>query len=447
MRPIPLALAVQAVFAFAATAQESIEQKVAAMLQKIDAAALRQSNEDLVGFETRNIYSRTDSSTVGTGAARTYMFDKLKALEALSGGRLTVTREEYAVDGRSGPATAVNIVATLTGTTDPDRIYIVGGHYDSRNSNGGDGENLAPGANDDGSGTVLVMEACRVMCETPFAATIKFVCYDGEEQGLLGSGAHAEALSAAGANVDGMITNDIVGNTLGMDGVVRRTYIRAFSYAETGNDSTGRSLARAISFAGKRHVSDFEVMLIYRGDRFGRGGDHRSFFNAGYPGVRMTEPREDYSRQHQNVTERDGQPYGDLPGWVDFDYLARVTAVNVAALAELASAPAAPASVNARGSRQSYDTNLTWSPIEGVDDYELVWRLTTSADWEGAQLLEDVEARAPQARRGGGRGRGNAATPVMAATLVGVPIDDMVVGVRAVAADGSRSRVTTPRER
>ena len=468
---ITLALAVQGIVPLAVAAQDPIADKVAVMIEKIDPAELRRSLEDLVGFKTRNIYSRTDSETEGTGAARSYMEAKLRALIPQSGGRLTVAREEYRVTGRGGEALAVNIVATLRGTTDPDRLYVVGGHYDSINGDR-DSESLAPGANDDGSGTVLVMEACRVMCETPFAGTIIFVCYDGEEQGLLGSRAHAEALSGAGAVVDGMITNDIVGNTLGMDGAVRNTYIRTFSYAETGNDSTGRSLARAASFAGDRHVRDFDVMLIYRGDRFGRGGDHRSFFNAGYPAVRMTEPREDYSRQHQNVTERDGRPYGDVIEYVDFDYLAKVTAVNVATLAELASAPPAPTGVRIRGSRQSYDTNVTWNPVEGVDDYELVWRLTTSPDWEGAQLFEDLEARPPgrsgrrrgqggrgaQGReggqgRGGGRGgrqgrrgRGGNA-PVMTATLEGVCIDDTVVGVRSVGADGSRSRVSTQIER
>jgi hypothetical protein len=458
---IPLALVVQGILALAADAQDPIADKVAVMIEKINPAELRQSLEDLVGFKTRNIYSRTDSKTEGTGAARSYMEAKLRALIPQSGGRLTVAREEFLVDGRGGPATAVNIVATLRGTTDPDRIYVVGGHYDSINRNGRDGEELAPGANDDGSGTVLVMEACRVMCETPFAGTIVFVCYDGEEQGLLGSRSHAEALASAGANVDGMITNDIVGNTLGMDGAIRNSYIRTFSYAETGNDSTGRSLARAASFAGDRHVRDFDVMLIYRGDRFGRGGDHRSFFSNGFPAVRMTEPREDYSRQHQNVTERDGRPYGDVIEYVDFDYLAKVTAVNVATLAELASAPPAPTGVRARGSRQSYDTNLTWNAVEGVVDYELVWRLTTSPDWEGAQLFENLEARVPQGRRGasrrrggtgrqgaqGGRRGGRDGAPVMTATLVGICIDDMVVGVRSVGADGSRSRVSTPPER
>ncbi len=336
--------------------------------------------------------------------------------------------------GMPNEVAVVNVIATLPGATDPERVYVLGGHYDSRNSNGADGDADAPGANDDGSGTAAVLEVCRLLCDREFAATLVFACYDGEEQGLLGSQIHAEALQAAEVQVDGMVTNDIVGNSLGMDGVRRDGYVRVFSYAPVGNDSLGRSLARAASWAARR-VDGFDVKLVFRGDRYGRGGDHRSFFDAGFPSVRFSEPREDYSRQHQDVTERDGRPYGDLPEFMDFDYLARVASLDAELFAELATAPRPPARVRVGGAQQAYDTEVSFDQIEGAVAYEVVWRDTTSPDWEAARRFA-----ADELRFGGGR------VTTASVTLQGVCIDDVVVGVRTVAADGSRSRVTAAPE-
>ena len=414
------------------TRPTSINAKVAGMIQKLDAKDLKKTIHDLVGFGTRHVASATDSKERGTGAARSYLEARMKSFIAQSGGRLSVARESFKMPSRrvGGDVEVVNIVATLMGTTDPDRVYVVGGHYDSRNGNGRDGRNDAPGANDDGSGTAVAVELCRVMSTSEFVATIKFVCYDGEEIGLLGSGAHAKALAEDEVKVDGMITNDIVGNTLGMDGVRRTGYLRCFSYAATRNDSRGRSLARAASLAARRHVDGLVVKLIYRGDRYGRGGDHKPFHAQGYPSIRFTEPREDYSRQHQNVTKKDGRPYGDVLEYVDFDYLAKVAEVNLALLAELASAPPAPARAFARGARDSYAVNLSWTPVPGVKRYEVVWRQTTTPDWEHSKVIERPE-----------RGRRGVGT-----LLADVCLDDVVVGVRCVGEDGSRSRVTTPPE-
>lgn len=415
-------------------AQADIERQVAAMTRQVEAQNLRQTVETLVGFGSRHVLSGGEATPRGTDAARAFLERELKALIPRSDGRLSVARESFVVSARrlGREIEVVNIVATLRGVSDPDRIYIVGGHYDSINGNNKDAANAAPGANDDGSGTSVVLEACRVMCEVPFAATILFVCYDGEEMGLLGSTKHAEALRAADAHVDGMITNDIVGNTLGMDGVRRTGYLRCFSYAPRGNDSSGRSLARAASFAVARHLEDIELRLVYRGDRFGRGGDHRPFMSEGYPAVRFTEPREDYSRQHKDVTERDGRPYGDLPEFMDFDYLARVCRINVATLAELAAAPRPPQRVRVSGARDAYDTHVSWRASEGVAGYEAVWRPTVEADWTGSRL---VSGAASSSGRGGLR-----------AVLEALCLDDSVVGVRSVGADGSRSRAITPPE-
>jgi hypothetical protein len=401
------------------------QDQVGTLLRAIDQQNLERTVRALVACGTRHVLSATEGAR-GTGAARDLLQQQLEACVAGSGGRLSVGREAYKVqNARLGrEIEVVNVVARLRGTNDPERIYVVGGHYDSINSDGRDATRDAPGANDDASGTAVVVEACRVLSRHPFPATLLFVCYDGEEQGLVGSGAHAKALAAAGARVDGMITNDIVGNTRGMDGKTYDGWLRCFSYSARGNDSTSRSLARAATRAAREHVAGFDVRLVLRGDRYGRGGDHRSFFNEGFPAIRFSEPREDYSRQHKDVSERDGKPYGDLPEFVDFGYLGKVCAVNVALLAELASAPPPPSQLTVSGTRDRYAIDLRWPEVPGVAGYELVWRLTTAPDWEHALRVD-----------AGGRHR-----------LDELGLDDVVVGVRSVGADGSRSRVTAPPE-
>ncbi len=420
-----------------ANARDAIQARVARMLADVDAARIEATVRKLCSFGSRHPLSATDSATTGTGAARRWLRAQYEEIVTTANGRLAVDLQEVTVPcrrrGMPEEITLVNVIATLRGTTDPERVYVVGGHYDSRNSTGSDGEGRAPGAVDDASGTAVALEACRVMARHEFAATVVFVAYDGEEQGLLGSKAHAAALAEAGTKVDGMITCDIVGNTTGMDGKTYDRYVRCFSYAPTGNDSFGRSMARACSFAQRRHVGDeLAVKLIYRGDRYGRGGDHRPFFDQGFPAVRMTEPREDFSRQHQDITMRDGKEYGDLPDYADFGYTARVTKVVVATLAELASAPPPPLVRGARLRRDAYDTEVFFVPPAGVTDFEFVWRETTAADWTHVVPRDDITM---------GEGRGT-----VSARLPDVCLDDVVVGVRSVGADGSRSRVATPPE-
>ncbi|MEM7199544.1 MAG: M28 family peptidase [Planctomycetota bacterium] len=424
-------------------AQEpAIDAAVARLVAQVDAARLRTTVEDLVGFTTRHVASATQAPTAGTGAARSYLEARFRELIEPSGGRLQVARHVYPVTSRrlEREVEIVNVIAVLPGTSDPERTYVIGGHYDSRNGDPRDGARAAPGANDDASGTAAVLEACRVLCAEPLAATVVFCCYDGEEMGLLGSTEHARDLANAEARVDGMITNDIVGNTMGIDGVRRDGYVRCFSYARIGADSSGRSLARAARWAA-RHVEGLDVMLVFRGDRYGRGGDHRPFFQNGYPGVRFTEPREDYSRQHQNLTERNGRRYGDLPDYMDFDYLKSVCALDVAILAELAWAPPPPASVRVRGARDAYDVAVAWqapdipdeaSAATGALRYELLWRATTAADWEHRRVVEG----AADAQRPGW----------LAAVLPEVCLDDVVVGVRTLGSNGARSRAVTPPE-
>lgn len=421
----------------APASQDPIAARIAAAVAEVDAARIEATVRKLCSFGTRHVLSRTDSETEGTGAARRWLQAEYEKVAAASDGRMTVRRQAATVpclrNGMPREVEVVNVIATLRGTTDPGRIYVVGGHYDSRNSSGADGEGAAPGAVDDASGTAVALEAARVLASQRLAATVLFVAYDGEEQGLLGSKAHAAFLADAGASVDGMITCDIVGNTTGMDGNTYDGFVRCFSYAPTGNDSFGRSMARAVSRAGRRYVDGFDVKLIYRGDRYGRGGDHRSFFDQGYPAVRLTEPREDFSRQHQDVRPKDGKPYGDLPDYADFAYSAKVARVVVATLYELASAPPPPLVSTARLARDAYDTQLVFKLPEGVTRCEFVWRETTEADW--THVMPMVEAD-PQPTRSGR----------LLARMPGVCLDDVVVGVRTISADGARSRVATPPE-
>ncbi|MBL8753937.1 MAG: M20/M25/M40 family metallo-hydrolase [Planctomycetes bacterium] len=415
----------------------TIQKVVAEVLGTIDPARLDATVRTLAGFGTRHVLSRTDSDTEGTGAARKWLRAQYEALAAVSGGRLSVALQEETVPcarpNMPRQVPIVNVIATLRGTTEPDRVYVVGGHYDSRNSVGEDGKGAAPGAVDDASGTAVALEACRVLATRSFPATLVFVAYDGEEQGCIGSAAHAKALAASGVVVDGMIGCDIVGNTLGMDGARYDKHLRCFSYAPSGNDSHGRSLARAATFAARTHVPEFGVKLIQRGDRYGRGGDHRSFFDQGVPAVRFSEPREDFSRQHQNLVERDGKPYGDVPEFADPAYMANVTRVVVATLCELASAPPPPRVVSAQLRRDRYDTELVFEPPAGCERFEFVWRETTEPDWTHTIDMATAKPRATASRR-------------LLATFPGVCLDDVVVGVRSVGADGSRSRTATPPE-
>jgi hypothetical protein len=461
MKPLPVAVPLLALLAALLPCQEvapipaaapkqaaaPLKERIAAALAAVDAARIEATVRTLVGFGTRHVLSRTDSDTEGTGAARKWLQSQFEAIAQQSGGRLVVSLQAETVPcarrGMPNEVPIVNVIARLEGTSDAGRVYVIGGHYDSINSRGNDGTAPAPGAVDDASGTAVALEACRVMSQMPLAATVIFVAFDGEEQGLLGSAAHAKSLAGADTRVDGMIGCDIVGNTLGMDGVRYDRHVRCFSYAPSGNDSLGRSMARAVSYAAATHLPDFGVKLILRGDRYGRGGDHRSFFDQGYPAVRLTEPREDFSRQHQNITERDGKPYGDVPEYADFGYMANVTRVVVATLAELASAPPPPLVIRAQLRRDRYDTEIDYELPPGVDRCEFVWRETTAADW--THSIDMATAKPTEARgraedlehRRGSRWR---------ATLQGVCLDDAVVGVRSVGPDGSRSRVATPPE-
>jgi Zn-dependent M28 family amino/carboxypeptidase len=279
-------------------------------------------------------------------------------------------------------ADLVNVFGFLPGRRkdSPARTYVVSGHYDSRASGRFDATSFAPGADDDASGTAIVLEHARVMSQFEFEANLVFLCVSGEEQGLLGANHFAEQAVEDGLVIDGMITNDIVGGVLGGNGVEDAKTIRVFSGAE-GQDSASRELARLVFDVGARYVPDARIQLIYRLDRYGRGGDHIPFHERGVPAVRFTEANEHYDRQHQDVREEDGVQYGDLPEFVSPAYMALVARVNAATLANLALAPPPPTAVELRGAMR-YDALLRWQAADANAQHFVVWRETTSPRWE-----------------------------------------------------------------
>ena len=415
------------------------------ILSDISAARVESNIRKLVSFGTRNSLSETDDPKRGIGAARRWIKSELERCGA--GTRMKVEFDTHHVDSGSRiprPVDFVNVVATIPGTQAESRArtYVVSGHYDSMPTDPVDGKSDAPGANDDASGTAVAMELACTLSHYDLDATVILMAVSGEEQGLYGSTGFAKAARAANMDIAGMITNDIVGNTRAPDGSLHRDRLRLFAQGvppvkelppevlqalRTGgeNDLPTRQLARAIQEAASKHVKDLRVDVIWRLDRYLRGGDHYPFVEAGYPAVRMTEPVEDWRHQHQDVRVENGVQYGDLPEFVDFEYVAQVARVNAAAIATLASAPAAPRDVQMEALRLEPDTTLRWAPNREPDlaGYRIVWRSTTAAQWEHMKDVGQVER----------------------ATLTGVSKDDFVFGVQAVDREGNVSPATYPR--
>ncbi|CAN5333903.1 M20/M25/M40 family metallo-hydrolase [soil metagenome] len=378
---------------------------LAELLVDIDPQRIRTTVETLASFKTRHTLSDPANETAGIGAARRWIESQFKNYAAAGDGRLQVEMQEVRINQPServpAPVTLVNVIATLPSVSGPakDRVYIVSGHYDSRNLDPMDAVNAAPGANDDASGVAAVMEIARVLSRSKFDATIVFVCFAGEEQGLLGSAAFAEKAKAEGWNIVGVLNNDIIGNTRGGNRVSDDRRVRVFSEGVPStesamqlqarqsnggeNDGASRQLARFIKEIGELYVPGFNVSLVYRRDRFGRGGDHIPFLRQGFPAVRLTEPNEDFSRQHQNVTSRFARPYGDVPEFVDYEYIASVARVNAAVLANLAAAPASPQGVTMSG-EPAYDTAIRWQrdPNLELAGYAILVRETSSPTWQ-----------------------------------------------------------------
>jgi peptidase M28-like protein len=418
------------------------------ILGEISAANIEAVMRKLVGFGTRHTLSSQDDPARGIGAAWRWIKEEMDRYSRESGGRLIVTTDEFIQQPtqRVPQSTkVVNVVATLPGSQpeSKDRVYVVSGHYDSCVCSQGmtDATSDAPGASDDASGTAVVMEMARVMSKYQFDATLVFLAVAGEEQGLLGATHWAEEAKKKELNVAAMFTNDIVGNTLGGAGVKDNARVRVFSEgvptteteAETRirqlnggeNDGPSRQLARYIKEAAERYLNNFEVTLVFRRDRYGRGGDHNAFLQRGYPAVRFTEPNEAFTRQHQRVREEDGVKYGDVIEMVDFPYIAQVARVNAAAMASMALAPASPSGVSFKSSRQEYNTTLTWKANAEPDvaGYRVVWRETYQPFW---QRVVDV---------------GNVTEYVMK----GLSKDDYFFAVQAIDKDGNASAPSFPK--
>lgn len=434
-------------FTFGAMAQPAVPKpnaEITKMMNEISAARLEADVRKLASFGTRNTLSAQDNPTRGIGAARDWLYAEFQKISEACGGCLTVEKQsfEQPVAPRiPKPTILTNVVATLKGTSDPDRIYIVSGHYDSMCTSPTDGECDAPGANDDASGTAAVVELARVMSKRKFDATIIFMAVAGEEQGLLGAAYFAEQAKQKGMNIEAMITNDIVGGVTTLKNSPHRNRLRIFAEGvpsdETQqqaatrrsvggeNDSQARQLARYIKEQSDRYMKDFRAWIIYRRDRFGRGGDHIPFLERGFAAVRFTEPDEDYTHQHQNVRTENGKFYGDTPEFVDYKFLANATRINLIALASIANAPAKPKNVGVVTGRLTNDTDLRWDANKDADiaGYEIAYRDTSAAEWTNFIPAGNVTSF----------------------TVKNMSKDNYFFGVRAVDKDGNRSPVVYPR--
>jgi len=428
-------------------AQHAPDRQIAEALKNVSAEHIRQLDEKLVSFGNRSTLSAASKDAIasgkGIGAAREWIRSEFERYSIACGGCLEVKTDDFiqaAGERVAAPTEIVNVYAVLRGS-DPEnakRIYLVTGHYDSRNSSNENTTDPAPGANDDASGTSVSLECARVLSKYRFPATIIFLTVAGEEQGLYGSQHFAKMAKAQGWQIEGVLNNDIVGGdkSPGQDPHTVRIFSEGVQVSATEqqmrliratgmeNDSSSRELARYIAETGKEYLPQtFQPTLIFRGDRFLRGGDHSSFNQQGFAAVRFTEFRENFHHQHQNVRTEDGVEYGDLPKFVDFDYLANVARLNAATLASLASAPAPPANPKLLTKELENDSQITWQPSPGglAASYEVLWRDTTAPEWQHVQSAGS-------------------------ATKVNLPVskDNVIFGVRAVGKSGDKSLVVIP---
>jgi hypothetical protein len=400
-------------------------------------ARLKADVDKLVSFGTRHTLSDPDNPTRGIGAARRWFASEMTKIGAQCGGCIKASTIERVFTVERAPK-GVNVVDVLgiQPGSDSNRVVIVQGHIDSRVTDVMNITSDAPGANDDASGVALVLEAARLLSHRKFKATIVYAALSGEEQGLLGGQLLADTAKERGWVVSAVLNNDIVGNTVGQNGTRVADRVRVFSEGiravETGpdqltrrgnggeDDGPSRALARAIDQVAEGIPGGLDVFVDRRPDRFGRGGDHEPFLKLGYPAVRFSVGIENYTQQHQDLRTENGVVYGDTSDKMDFPYLAKVTAINAATLARLADAPAAPVEVGLKGALGS-DTTVTWTPVRDAVGYRVHWRRNDKQGWTDHR---DVPA---------------AATETL---LKDVIVDDVFIGVSALASDGAESLVT-----
>jgi hypothetical protein len=416
-----------------------------ALAADVSAARIEQDIRTLVSFGTRHTLSETASETRGIGAARRWIEDEFNRISADCAGCLEVITISDVISGVPripDPTEVISVLAIQRGTLDPDRMAMMAGDIDSRVSDPLDGTSDSPGANDNASGLAGTIEAARVLSKKKFPGTIVYAALSGEEQGLFGGQIVAAYALENGWRIKAVLNNDMIGNIAGIDGVIDNSTALVFSegtrYVETADeartrrfsggevDSPSRNLARYIDRMADRFVPNLDVMMIYRLDRFGRGGHHRPFNEVGIPGVRIMETHEHYNRQHQDLRTEGGIEYGDVIEGVDFDYARKLTSLNVVTLAGLASAPPFPAGVEISGAVQP-STTLNWRIAAGdaaknLAGYKIYWRLTTDAQWTRDRYVGMVSAY----------------------TLENIVIDNYLFGVASVSKDGYESPVVFP---
>lgn len=421
------------------------DDRIRRLQAAVSAERIEVDIQTLAGFGTRHTLSETDSETRGVGAARRWIKEEFDQISAECGGCLEVFYVSDFVEGEPRipeRTEVVSVIALQRGRLDPERIVMMSGDIDSRVSDPLDGESDSPGANDNASGMAGVLEAARVLSKEKFAGTIAYAALSGEEQGLFGGKIVAQYALDNGWRVKAVLNNDMIGNIEGVDGVIENSTARVFSEGTratetpeearirrfTGGevDSPSRNLARYIDRQADRYVPNLDVIMIYRLDRFSRGGHHRPFNEAGMPGVRIMETHKNYNRQHQDLRIENGVEYGDVIEGVNFDYARKLTSLNVVTLAELAAAPPIPANVEISGA-VSPSTTLKWSRPEGraarnLAGYRVHWRRTDAPQWTHYVDVGDVTEH----------------------TLENIVIDNYFFGVSAIAKDGAQTPVVFP---
>jgi Zn-dependent M28 family amino/carboxypeptidase len=400
----------------------------------------------LVSFGTRHTLSDTTSDTRGIGAARRWIKAEFERISENCGGCLDVFYVSDMIEGTRRipePANVVNVIAIQRGTANPNRFVVMSGDIDSRVSDALDGESESPGANDNASGVAGVLESARVLTNYEFEGSIMYAALSGEEQGLFGGQILAAHAKEKGWDIKGVLNNDMIGNIQGINQVIDNTTARVFSegtrYVETEReatirrytggevDSPSRNLARYVDKMADLYIRNLDVMMIYRLDRFGRGGHHRPFNEAGFPGVRIMETNEDYNRQHQDLRTEDGVEYGDVLDEVEFDFAAKLTGLNAVVMAAMSWAPSPPAEVEIEGAVRP-GTTLKWKALDPEQNpqlagYKIYWRLTDANQWQKSVFVpaDKIEH-----------------------TLKNVVIDNYYFGVASVSEDGFESPVVFP---
>lgn len=413
--------------------------------QQISATRLEQDITKLVGFGTRHTLSETKSKSQGIGAARRWIKAEFDEISAQCNGCLDVVYQKQTFSDEKripDPTEVVNVIAIQRGQVDPNRYIIISGDIDSRVSDPLDFTSTSPGANDNATGVAGVIETVRVLSQYKFAGTVVYAALSGEEQGLFGGKIMANIAQKEGWRVEAVINNDMIGNISGINGIINNTTARVFSegvrFVETPEeakkrrftggevDSPSRNVARYIDKIAEHYIPNLDVMMVYRLDRFGRGGHHRPFNAVGYPAVRIMETNEHYDRQHQDLRTENNREYGDVLSEVDFDFTAKLTSLNAVTIAAMAWAPPPPANTEISGAVKA-STTLTWQRPKGkiaknLAGYRVHWRLTTEPTWTHSQYVGDVTEF----------------------ELKNIVIDNYFFGVSSVAKDGFESPVVFP---